>query len=143
MTDMKDMLQNLISRWRVHPERMDQRRVKVFPSFALPKVESGRVGVDKGSRIYEFSIREADLDRTDDQESGVERHVILIDLNNFSSLDSGIIGVLIEAMQRVNASGGKLAIFGIRENVRQAFENAHLDQVFAIYSTREEALADQ
>ena len=67
---------------------------------------------------------------------------VLIDLTEVTRIDSWGLALFIEAMQRITALGGRLAIFGIRESVLRVLEAAKLDQVFDICSTREEALAD-
>ena len=66
---------------------------------------------------------------------------IYIDLSEVSYIDSSGIAVLIDAMQRTQAYGGKLALFGIRDNVRTVFEIARLDQVFRIFPDKQSALA--
>ncbi len=62
-----------------------------------------------------------------------KRPNVLVDLSGVSYIDSSGLALLIEAMQRVQAYGGKLALCGIRENVRAIFEIARLDQVFRIF----------
>ena len=64
---------------------------------------------------------------------------VLIDLTGVSYIDSSGIAALIDAMQRIQAYGGKLALFGIRENVRSVFEIARLDQIFRIYADKSAA----
>jgi anti-sigma B factor antagonist len=66
---------------------------------------------------------------------------VLIDLSGVSYIDSSGIAVLIDALQRVQAYGGKLALCGLRETVKNIFEIARLDQVFKIYADREAAEA--
>lgn len=66
---------------------------------------------------------------------------ILIDLTGVSYIDSSGLAVLIDAMQRVQSYGGKLALFGIRDSVRNIFEIARLDQVFRIFPTKDAATA--
>ncbi len=61
---------------------------------------------------------------------------VFVDLTGVSYIDSSGIAVLIDAMQRIQAYGGKLALFGIRENVRTVFEIARLDQIFRIFTDK-------
>ncbi len=61
---------------------------------------------------------------------------VLIDMTAVSYIDSSGIAVLIDAMQRLRAQGGQLALFGIQESVRNVFEIARLDQVFNIYADK-------
>lgn len=64
---------------------------------------------------------------------------ILVDLNGVSYIDSSGLAVLIDAMQRIQNYGGRLALFGLQENVRHIFEIARLDQVFKIFPDKESA----
>ena len=73
----------------------------------------------------------------------INERTVLINLNEMDHIDSWRIAPLLEAMQRIKAHGGNLVFFGIRDDLRRFFERARLDQVFRIFSTREEALADQ
>lgn len=66
---------------------------------------------------------------------------ILIDLTGVTYIDSSGLAVLIDAMQRIQRYGGKLALFGLCEAVRNVFEVARLDQVFRIFSDRNAAVA--
>jgi anti-sigma B factor antagonist len=65
---------------------------------------------------------------------------VLIDLTGVSYIDSSGIAVLIDAMQRIHAHGGQLALFGMRENVRGVFEIARLDQIFRIFPDKDAAV---
>jgi len=66
---------------------------------------------------------------------------VLIDLSEVTRIDSWGLALFVEAMHRITALGGRLVIFGIRENILRVFETAKLDHVFHICCTREEALA--
>jgi anti-sigma B factor antagonist len=66
---------------------------------------------------------------------------IVVDLTNVSYLDSSGLAVFIEAMQRVQAYGGKFALCGLRESVRHIFAVACLDQVFRIFPDQAAALS--
>ena len=55
-------------------------------------------------------------------------------------MDSSGLAALIEAMQRIHAYGGRLALFGIREPVMNIFRIARLDQVFRIFPDRAAAV---
>jgi len=66
---------------------------------------------------------------------------LVVDLSAVSYIDSSGLAVLIEAMQNVEAYGGKLFLAGLQENVRPIFEIARLDQVFIIFPHVDAALA--
>ena len=65
---------------------------------------------------------------------------LLIDLSGVSYIDSSGLAVFIDAMQRMQSYGGQLALFGLRESVRNIFKIARLDQVFKIFPDKNAAL---
>src|ERR1700677_535781 len=58
---------------------------------------------------------------------------VFVDFTGVSYIDSSGLAVFIEAMQSIQAYGGKLAIYGLRENVRNIFELSRLDQIYSIF----------
>ncbi len=66
---------------------------------------------------------------------------VVVDLTKVTYLDSSGLAVLIEGMQNVQEYGGKFAVAGMQESVKHIFDIAHLDQVFQIFPTVDEALA--
>jgi anti-sigma B factor antagonist len=66
---------------------------------------------------------------------------LVVDLARVSYIDSSGLAVLIEAMQNVNAYGGKFALAGLGNDVLAIFEIAKLDQVFRIFPDVDSALA--
>ena len=65
---------------------------------------------------------------------------VFVDLSGVEYVDSSGLATLIEAMQRTHAYGGKLALYGMRDNVRNIFHIARLDQVFRIFPDRSAAV---
>ena len=65
---------------------------------------------------------------------------VVVDFNGVSYVDSSGLAVFLEAMQRIQAYGGKFAIYGLRDNVRSIFELARLDQIFRIFPDKGSAL---
>ena len=65
---------------------------------------------------------------------------LVVDLSKVSYIDSSGLAVLIEAMQNVEAYGGRFFLAGLQENVRPIFEIARLDQVFIIFPHVDAAL---
>ena len=61
---------------------------------------------------------------------------VFIDLTGVKYIDSSGLAVLIEAMQRISAYGGRLALYGIHENVQAILHISRLDQVFRIFGNR-------
>ena len=66
---------------------------------------------------------------------------VFVDLSLVTYIDSSGMAVLIEAMQRVNAYGGKLALLGLHDTVEVIFHIARLDQVFPIFPDKAAAEA--
>ena len=58
---------------------------------------------------------------------------LVVDLSEVSYIDSAGLAALIEAMQKVEAYGGKFLLAGLQETVRSIFEISRLDQVFQIF----------
>ena len=66
---------------------------------------------------------------------------LVVDFARVSYIDSSGLAVLIEAMQNVDAYGGKFALAGLGDDVLPIFEIAKLDQVFRIFPDVDAALA--
>ncbi len=66
---------------------------------------------------------------------------LVVDMSDVTYIDSSGLAVLIEAMQNIEAKGGKFMLAGLQPNVRPIFEIARLDQVFMIYPDVDLALA--
>jgi anti-sigma B factor antagonist len=66
---------------------------------------------------------------------------LIVDLSRVTYVDSSGLAVLIEGMQNVEEYGGKFALAGLQQSVRDIFELARLDQVFRIFPTVDAALA--
>jgi anti-sigma B factor antagonist len=58
---------------------------------------------------------------------------ILVDLKEVSFMDSSGLGALVTALKAVRATGGKLCICSINEQVRILFELTSMDRVFEIF----------
>ena len=66
---------------------------------------------------------------------------VVIDLSDVTYIDSAGLAALIQAMQKVEAYGGKFLLAGLQETVRSIFEISRLDQVFRIFPDTDTALA--
>ncbi|MDD5350841.1 MAG: STAS domain-containing protein [Chthoniobacteraceae bacterium] len=64
---------------------------------------------------------------------------LLVDLSQVTFIGSPGLAVLIQARQYIQAYGGRLALFGLREAVRTVFHLARLDLVFRIFPDQEAA----
>lgn len=65
---------------------------------------------------------------------------VIVDFTGVSYIDSSGLAAFVEALQRLQAYGGKLALYGLRDNVRAIFELARLDQLFSIFPDKNSAL---
>ena len=65
---------------------------------------------------------------------------LVVDLSEVSYIDSAGLAALIQAMQKVEAYGGKFMLSGLQETVRSIFEISRLDQVFQIFPDTDAAL---
>lgn len=66
---------------------------------------------------------------------------VLIDMSECSYIDSSGIATLVEALQKLRGTGGRLAIACAVQRVRDIFEIAHLDSVFAMHDSIDAARA--
>jgi anti-sigma B factor antagonist len=66
---------------------------------------------------------------------------VLLDFSAVTYVDSSGLATMIETLQRIQAYGGKLAMFGLRDSVRSIFEIARLDQIFRIFPNEAAAVA--
>ena len=66
---------------------------------------------------------------------------VVIDLADVPYIDSAGLAALIQAMQKVEAYGGRFSLAGLQETVRSIFEISRLDQVFRIFPDTDSALA--
>lgn len=63
--------------------------------------------------------------------------IILINFKDVTFMDSSGLGALVLALKTVRASGGKLFICSINEQIRMLFELTSMDRVFEIFSNQE------
>lgn len=66
---------------------------------------------------------------------------VVIDMSGVHFIDSSALGVLIGGVKRLKPNDGRLVLVSIDENVNWIFRITGLNNVFDMYSTREEALA--
>jgi anti-sigma B factor antagonist len=123
---------------------------------ALTNASSSRPGASTAARIDEERPRktsvvlvvsgDADLhlapelrDRLAEAITDGARHIV-VDLSAVTFIDSKALGVLLGARNRLQGAGGHLRLVVPASDVRRIFELSMLDQVFALDSTRDEAL---
>lgn len=65
---------------------------------------------------------------------------LVVDLTGVSYMDSSGLATLVEGLQAIEKRGGRLVLCGMQPIVREVFELTHLDSVFHIVHSVEEAL---
>ena len=66
---------------------------------------------------------------------------VLVNLHDVSYMDSSGLALFIEALQKVQGYGGKLALFGMGQSLMHIFQIARLDQVFQLFADEASARA--
>ena len=66
---------------------------------------------------------------------------LVVDLSRVTYVDSTGLAAFIQAMQKVEAYGGKFSLAGLPERVRSIFEVSRLDQVFEIFPDVDTAMS--
>ena len=66
---------------------------------------------------------------------------LVLDLSRVTYIDSAGLAAFSEAMQKVEAYGGKFALAGLQETVRRIFEISRFDQVFQIFPDVDTAMS--
>ncbi len=64
--------------------------------------------------------------------------VVLIDFRDVTFMDSSGLGALVLALKTVRASGGKMFICSVNEQIRMLFELTSMDRVFQIFASRDD-----
>ena len=72
----------------------------------------------------------------------LESHrAVLIDMSMLTFVDSSGLGAMLSCLRTMNNKDGQLKLFAMAKPVRALFELVRMHRVFAIYNSREEALA--
>jgi anti-sigma B factor antagonist len=66
---------------------------------------------------------------------------LVLDLSATTFLDSMALGVMLGAMKRLRARGGRLRLVVVRPEIRRIFEITLLDRAFPLHPDRDAALA--
>jgi anti-sigma B factor antagonist len=66
---------------------------------------------------------------------------VVVDFSDTTFIDSTTLGVLVGGVKRLRTQEGRLSLVCSDRNITKIFEITGLDRVFAIYPTRDEALA--
>jgi len=80
-----------------------------------------------GQRLYELVDERA-------------RRKVLLDFTQVKFLSSSLLGVLIKLQQKAKAIKGRIAICGLRPELRRVFEISRTEKLFSFYDSEEAAL---
>lgn len=69
------------------------------------------------------------------------RQIVLLDMSQLSFVDSSGLGALLSCLRAMNNKSGQLKLFAMAKPVLALFELVRMHRIFAIYGSREEALA--
>lgn len=66
---------------------------------------------------------------------------VVVDLSNLQYVSSAGLRVLLVAAKRSKAGGGRLALSGMSDQIREVFDISGFSAIFTIFATRDEAVA--
>ena len=66
---------------------------------------------------------------------------LILNLGQVPYMDSSAIAVLVEALQKMRKTGGKVFLTNLQPRVKGFLEIARLDSIFSVVPTEDEALA--
>ncbi|MDX6514252.1 MAG: anti-sigma factor antagonist [Gaiellaceae bacterium] len=66
---------------------------------------------------------------------------VIVDFSDTTFIDSTTLGVLVGGVKRLRTNDGQLSLVCSDRNITKIFEITGLDRVFAIYPSRDEAVA--
>jgi anti-sigma B factor antagonist len=67
--------------------------------------------------------------------------LVVVDLTGATFIDSTALGVIIRGVERVKQNDGRLVVVCTDPNIVKVFEVTGLNRIFAVHSSRDEALA--
>jgi anti-sigma B factor antagonist len=69
-----------------------------------------------------------------------EHENIIINLDYVEFVDSSFLGALVAGLRLVKTKGGRILVVGLHPHVRTTFELTHMDRIFPVYISVEEAI---
>ena len=65
---------------------------------------------------------------------------VVIDLETVQFMDSFFLGAIVSSLKKCRNMGGDIRLANMQKSLRPVFELMHLDEVFSIFKSRQEAL---
>ena len=122
----------------------------IYPITFPPKEATMKIEIEKlsTSQTAIALIRSEHLDAGNAKEFKeallpvlAEHNAVLVDMSALSFVDSSGLGALLGCLRTMNNKNGQLKLFAMARPVQALFELVRMHRIFAIYNTREEALA--
>jgi anti-anti-sigma factor len=114
------------------------------PSAKLPSItQDGDATVIRLGAEYE-NLSEGELEELKgallELADRLEPPLVLLDLTHLRFFGSAFIEILFRAWNRLNARGGRFTLCGLSDYCREVVEVTHLDQLWSVFPTRDEAV---
>ena len=68
------------------------------------------------------------------------KHKILIDCSNLQFISSSGLRVLLSVAKQLNSLKGKIALYALKDHIKEVFDIAGFTMIFAIFPNEQEAL---
>ncbi|MBC8400403.1 MAG: STAS domain-containing protein [Candidatus Marinimicrobia bacterium] len=68
-------------------------------------------------------------------------NILALDFSQVDYISSAGLRVLLMAAKKINASTGKMALFALKDQIKEVFDIAGFTMIFQIFQSRDEALA--
>jgi anti-sigma B factor antagonist len=68
-------------------------------------------------------------------------HRLVVDCAQLDYVSSAGLRALLVALKRLNAVGGKMALGGLKDEIREVFDIAGFSSIFSVHPTADDALA--
>jgi anti-anti-sigma factor len=96
--------------------------------------------------IIEVNKRRATLDLAPEMREKIISEInhgngkIIVNLSYVEFIDSSFLGSLVAGVKLIKEKGGKIVVVGLHPHVRVTFELTHMNKIFPVYLTVEEAM---
>jgi anti-sigma B factor antagonist len=101
----------------------------------------------QGDAVITAAIGELDLHNSPDLRAALLAILsknlpkrLVLDLSQVPYMDSSAVAVLVEALQKLRPSGGRVMLVGLQPRVRGLLEIARLDTIFVLVANEQQAL---
>ncbi len=106
----------------------------------IENLENGKVAV---ATIQSENLDAGNVKKFQEKiQPAIDTHqCLVVDMRKLKFVDSSGLGALLSTLRKVNTKQGQLKLYGMSKPVQALFELVRMHRIFAIYETREEALA--